>query len=325
MRKHRGVRWPSYGAALLAGTALLAFSGSGVVYARGTTTTHGTGGSSGHSRKKNGVLNYLNPPGSQEARRITRQDLQKGGGGTIGYGSNHSRSFHVSACGGGRWALNRAGVAAAQLETSNGTCPKPGTSHTVQIPPPLLYQTRTVTWKATGPLYFNGCQTQPPQQTVINDWVPNTSGQGTSRGYWTMRLAAHEPTGVIVQAPQKQIVQMGATQEPTLKPGEVVPASGALAPSASFWNSMVQEQATSPNTIEGGINTMLLPGPMWAVWSQSQQEYATQYHYAWVGQWVETGSTTVKVGRPVWHAGEAYNINSCPVPVVQITPTSQLP
>lgn len=219
-------------------------------------------------------------------------------------------SFNQGSCGSGDYVRNRSGAIVATVpgtSVTHANCPPPGTHNSVPVSSPPA---ATIThWISQGPLYFNGCQTNPLQSVVTNDW------SSTGVGFWDMRLASGEPGGVVVQPPQSQTLVMGATTEPKLQPGQQIPASGMLAPAPSLWGSM---------QTEGAIG-QVIPGPMWAVWSQKMFPETTTQFYIWRnGQWIPGPSSTV-TGPPVWRAGESYNVNSCPAPIVNITPTSTLP
>lgn len=323
MRKRGGVRWPSYGAALLAGIGIFTITCGSPVYARQIHVGPGnnTSNTSEGNQHQQGGTQYLS---QQQMYQLALQSNTptSTSSGKIYVGTNAQQaaqsSFNEGPCGSGVFVLNQAGVAVALVpgtSVTHATCSAPGSTPTpITPPPPDIVLTH---WIGHGPMYFNGCQSNPPEKTVANLWMANTSGKGSSRGTWSIHLAPGEPLYVPIQAPQAQTLVMG--QEPMLHPGEVVPPSGKLRPSPSFWQSMVQEQATSAATITNGVNTLVLPGPMWAIWSQKMYPETTTQVYTWQnGEWVLSRSKTV-TGRPIWRAGESYNVESCPAPIVTIT------
>jgi hypothetical protein len=174
------------------------------------------------------------------------------------------------------------------------------------IPPPLhlLPYTYTV---PVGPAYFNGCMPKPVVPVVTTLSSPES-------GVY-MRPAPGEPNGVVGIAPptQQQTVLGSRTTMPTLVPGEEIPPSGDPGPSVDLWTNITQYYDA-----EG----QLLTGPMWAVWSQKEQTYLVTYQTPKYvdGHWTYATNPPVPDGAPAWHAGEAYDVNSCPAIIVTFSP-----
>ncbi len=203
-------------------------------------------------------------------------------------------------CGGGTAVV-------ARKDRSSGVttapCPKPGQSPS-PIPPPYVPVPYIITQSAS-PAFFNGCQTNPAQGTVMNITTPQVGV--------VMRVAPGEPPHrVVIQPPTQDGVILGgdATEPPWLPPGHQLPPSGQPAPEPTIWYNLQLDSLIGQR----------LTGPMWAVWSRKEQQYRVTYHPRWNGRYWTYFTTTAKVGTPVWSAGESYDVTACPMPLVQFKP-----
>lgn len=296
MSKFKEFPRPSRRAAFLVGAILVTLGTAPSAFAMQVG-----GGSSGHGQNKNGTnTNYVSPT----ANRVTHQNLQNGGA-SVGYGPNaQGKPFQVTACGAGDYQLNRAGVANRQIANGGGACPKPGrapgTIHQPPFPPPLRY----VMTVGFGSWWFNGCQSNPARADVMN-------ASSAQLGQY-MKVAPGESSGTVgIAPPTEDAVQLGGDPGPLLHAGQEVPSSGQPRASATLWMNLQQDELVGT----------LIPGPMWAIVSRRAQKYVVTPYWAWEGHWVILYRYQ-KDGPPIWTATESYNVESCPAPMVDFSPTN---